>query len=546
MAKRKDEVIAIIKGIVKNDRGILARRDDFASALKEEADKSPDVSRDLSPIINAIVQQSLGELFYVADSKRDASARADALKKARDIMKNDMSWQEDRVEFVADVFEYALDWDKPILYDDDDYSDDDEWNLGEDDDSSPADDASSSLGEAWDCRCGRKGNTQNFCVECGRPRSDGEVSNEAGAVVGRASSAEAHTRGYVSEPSANPPQDEPEQQTTRVGLLSEESKSKPLNTKLIIAVVAAVLIAAGALFFNSMSGSKQYEAKSNDFVAVSKDISKIIDDIGSLGGDSSSDETRKMVSRIEAAEKSLDKIHGEMEKAEPPEEIKNQKESLLTFIERDKNVMSKMNEIFKYDEFTLDPKGRQMLTDKAAEFVAAINSLSSVSGAIVNGQDAKNLVDYNKMSTVLQGYVDKKINRDKEYGNAKMQEYQQAVAAKNEEKMKSKELVFLTDTVQKSGNDILIYGTFYNGTKDVVSSVKGMLVDVTLKNFDKEVLSIKDFAYEDTSLKGFTLDPKKKTNQVVIRLAGQATGDYFNNFDVNIHKIHWTVRRQKK
>lgn len=537
----EDKIIAIMRDIFAKDKKILASRDRLLEALKAASESSPDISRDLSSVITAVEDQNIGEVFFVAEEMHSEEARDAARKKARAIMSDDMHMQDARVEFVENVFEKSLEWDKPIIFEDN--YDDDGWDADSADEETEAQDVAEEAADGtWNCVCGKTGITSKFCVNCGRSRADGDVMLH---------------EHQGNQPEAERPPESVEPLVRAEGTVSPKSAAesaefvsdapkKKINKKPFIVAAAVVLIVIiGFIVYGTMNNQK-YEAKSKELITVSSDISKIIEDIGKLNGDPASDDTKKVVARLNDASKKIETLHGDIQKIEPPDDLKSQKEPLLTFMERERDVLKQTADILSYDKLLVDTRNLQEITEKVSNYIAAVNSLSSLSDAKVNGQNAKNLVDYEKLNHALGGYLDKKRMHDKEYADKKFSRYRKEVADKNEEEIKSKEVVFLTDNVQRSGNDILIYGTFYNGTKDIVSSIKNMLVDVTLYSFDDEVLSLKDVSFQDPNLAHITLSQNSKTGQVIIRLSGKATNDDFNHFAVNVHKIHWTVRRAKK
>ena len=112
--------------------------------------------------------------------------------------------------------------------------------------------------------------------------------------------------------------------------------------------------------------------------------------------------------------------------------------------------------------------------------------------------------------------------------------------------MKKEEVVFLTKKIYRGEkNTIKIEGNFYNGTKDNVSGIKDHLLDITLKAFDEEVLSIKD---EKVTVSGNTnLAPgESSSNMTITYHVKNGEIPYFTTAEASIHKIHWVVRRVVK
>lgn len=81
--------------------------------------------------------------------------------------------------------------------------------------------------------------------------------------------------------------------------------------------------------------------------------------------------------------------------------------------------------------------------------------------------------------------------------------------AANDALRQKQEVVFLRNSLYKENdNTLVIGGVFYNGTTDFVSGIQSMLIDVTLKNGDTEVLTIKDQSYEDPVMGSWMIGPK--------------------------------------
>ena len=125
----------------------------------------------------------------------------------------------------------------------------------------------------------------------------------------------------------------------------------------------------------------------------------------------------------------------------------------------------------------------------------------------------------------------------------KLKAYVEAMKAANAQKKQdattNEKLVFLVEDVRRTGNDLLIFGHFYNGKKNrTIISVKSMELDIVLRDIDKELLNEKNIKYGQ-SFTGMDIKPLKDSPQLMITLQGKAPAAEFNNFTVMAHDVHW-------
>ena len=126
---------------------------------------------------------------------------------------------------------------------------------------------------------------------------------------------------------------------------------------------------------------------------------------------------------------------------------------------------------------------------------------------------------------------------------AKLKEYAEAVKTANAEKKQdaaaNQKIVFLVDDVQRKDNDLVISGHFYNGKKNrTIISVKGLELDIVLRDVDKELLNEKNIKYEK-AFTGMNIKPLQDSEKLVVNLPGKAPAAEFNNFTVTAHDVHW-------
>ena len=93
--------------------------------------------------------------------------------------------------------------------------------------------------------------------------------------------------------------------------------------------------------------------------------------------------------------------------------------------------------------------------------------------------------------------------------------------------------------MQRKDNDLVVSGHFYNGKKNrTIIGVKGLELDIVLRDVDKELMNEKDVKYE----KVFTdlhIEPLTDSGVLTVNLPGKAPATEFNNFMVTAHDVHW-------
>ena len=125
----------------------------------------------------------------------------------------------------------------------------------------------------------------------------------------------------------------------------------------------------------------------------------------------------------------------------------------------------------------------------------------------------------------------------------KLKAYAEAVKAANEQKRQdatsNEKIVFLVDDVQRKDNDLAVSGHFYNGKKNrTIIGVKGLELDIVLRDMDKEILNEKNVKYEK-AFTGMNIQPLKDSEVLTVNLPGKAPAAEFNNFSVSVHDVHW-------
>ena len=83
------------------------------------------------------------------------------------------------------------------------------------------------------------------------------------------------------------------------------------------------------------------------------------------------------------------------------------------------------------------------------------------------------------------------------------------------------------------------FSYFYNGKKNrTIIGVKGLELDIVLRDIDKEVLNEKNVKYEK-AFTGMNIQPLKDSEVLTVNLPDKAPAAEFNNFSVSVHDVHW-------
>ena len=128
-----------------------------------------------------------------------------------------------------------------------------------------------------------------------------------------------------------------------------------------------------------------------------------------------------------------------------------------------------------------------------------------------------------------------KVEKLKAYGEA----MKAANSQKRQDATSNEKIVFLVYDVQRRGNDLVVYGHFYNGKKNrTIIGVKSLELDIVLRDMDKELLNEKNIKYSQ-SFTGMNIEPLKDSQVIKITLPGKAPAVEFNNYMATAHDVHW-------
>ena len=399
----------------------------------------------------------------------------------------------------------------------------------------------------WSCSaCGTSGNTGRFCPKCGagrpEPRTIEELEHEAEtpessmgpAAMGDAISAAPEGTDFTA-PTAR-------EMSETAATTGDTLPSAPMSkrTKLILALIAFVAVAYWSF---GIVTEKLYEAKEKEFLTIMTDSRTLFASLDALSGDAAAEETKTAGDGMEEMAERLGKLREEVSAKTPPEKWKDRHEKFLAALEKNQTLFARSAALLQSTEYVFDLETRDKFTALQRDFSAAWAAANTASAGLdIGGQEVAGVFSYPAAKEQMRSYVQKKLAFDQRYAIEKRQEYHEQHQAEQRALVEKKEVVFLVGSVWKDGQDLLVQGQFYNGTGDVVTSIKDMLLDVTLLRFDREIESFTDFLQEE-NITNMNLRPGQFSFTVTLRLVEKAPAEDFNNYTINAHKIRWGVRR---
>jgi len=400
--------------------------------------------------------------------------------------------------------------------------------------------------EEWDCSCGKTGNTGKFCPKCGKTRDNKSVVDDGNGVTGGNSI-------QVTHDTVN--------QTVVHTATEGNKRSVNPQQKKIMAIIAALVI---VYFAFGMITEKLYESQCEKYTALSMEIQDTYKKIGELNGDVAAEETKFAVKKLKDEADRLDSIHSFLDKIPTPEKAKLVHRNTLAVMSAQKEYLLKTSDLllandrcvrsfFSYrslpgtgDSEKTFEEFNEAYDESLKLFTEAIEDNKDLR---INNQSIGKLIHIEKMNTAIYTYISKKVDFDTAWYREKKKGYYEKLTASNEALKQKKEVVFLVRSVETASNSadgkkyITVTGFFYNGTDDYVTGIGDMLVDVKLNSLDKEISSLSDVAYHDKILEKLSLPSKGTSSLIFIQLKELAPEETFDNFEVNVHKIHWNARK---
>lgn len=332
-----------------------------------------------------------------------------------------------------------------------------------------------------------------------------------------------------------------------VDVVSKSNKKMDLKTASIFVLV---LLIVGAYFGYGKYLEYRYDNRCSEYIAVMDNVTSTMQDVGSLSGDKSEEARQKSIDSLNAGIEKLKNINEFMTGGEVPEDQKGNQKKLadltaqnITYLENAVNIISYDNMIYGSTHI----KHEKEFSEICEKFTSSDNELrrflSEHEDLIIQNRKGYDLLKLDDISDNLKRYCKTKLKHDKDKVAEDNKKYAAQLKAANDELMKKSEVVFLTSNVIRNGDNKLdIVGAFHNGTKEMISGLQDMQVDIILKDGDEEVLSIKDYQYSASWLGGFMLLPGG-ISRCVITIPADITDKEYDNYEVNVHKIKWKVRR---
>ena len=369
--------------------------------------------------------------------------------------------------------------------------------------------------KTWHCLvCGHKNPSGNFCAKCGTPKQNDLTPHSS----------------FM----------------THDALIATSNKSQTNNnTKRLLAVI---IVAVAAYLGYSYYIEHCYDSYEKKLVNVVEEIGNTISNIKNLPGDPNANETKKIAETIDKEVAQLDELKKEFSGTTTPDNKKSQRETILDFIDKNKEVLSKANNILKNQSFwvlRLDKSVEETLTKSVNDFKEAKKNAINVKDVIVHSVNLTERLSLDALEKNLSQYMEKKLQKDNTAYTTKRKEYEERLHKDNQILRQKEELVFLPSEVVTYGKDIVVRGKFYNGTVDRIIGLQEMMIDLVIKKQDEVLLSMENYSIRDNSLLNIFIPPKSYARQTTeLRLPGKAEGlGFFDNFVFHAHDIHWKARK---
>jgi hypothetical protein len=274
------------------------------------------------------------------------------------------------------------------------------------------------------------------------------------------------------------------------------------------------------------------------------DMQTVFSKVGGLSGENDDSSRQTVLADLNKAADKL-KEQNEFFAAYDKDDVDVQKLAVLA--EENKQTIQSVIDIVSFENITSGPtnaenaaKFKQMLANYTENRDKLNDGLSKFSRIL--GSEPNELLNLAKLNKEVQSYIDSKTDADRRVFAARATEYASRLVEKNNALRKNNEVTFLVQNVTVEGNSLKVMGWFYNGTAEQIAGVQSMLVDVTLKNYDEELWSVKDFKYANPIFTNMTIAPGKSSYFITLEIPINAQPK-FDNFDVKIHKIQWKTRR---
>ena len=168
MAQEENHIQVVLAELLAEDRQLLGRKDELIEKLSEKI--GVEYKRDFTPLRNALRDNDIGEWLLVADNGTPEDKEAVEAK----ILASLSNIQESRAKFVVETLIGAMGWHE------DPSSEPEPESVELDEEIEDTEEqASSDVNTSWDCVCGCKNNTKNFCKNCGKSKEAGTLNADS-------------------------------------------------------------------------------------------------------------------------------------------------------------------------------------------------------------------------------------------------------------------------------------------------------------------------------------------------------------------------------
>ena len=242
MVEREKAIVRELRQHLAKDRTQLLRHEELLGSLQIPVSEM----REYRVLEKVLRDTPIGDWLLAAD-QGDAAARLRAKQRAVQALLA-QGMQAQAATRIVDIIAEALDWEKTGTAVREVSSERTSAPSAAGPEVAPPS-AVSTTGSAttWDCACGQKGNTDAFCMNCGRPRPQGGSQARP--------SAQTAPRAQVAETAAAQLREQPPQQPYAAAQPAAGGKQAQIALIAVIVVLAGVLVFFGMRAFGGRDGS---------------------------------------------------------------------------------------------------------------------------------------------------------------------------------------------------------------------------------------------------------------------------------------------------
>lgn len=246
MADQEKAIVRELRQHLVKDRTQLMRHEELLDSLQIPMSEM----KDYRLLERALRDTPIGDWLLAAD-QGDSEARAQAKQRGVQALL-EQGMQEQAAARIVNILAEALDWEKTGTTAREASTERTPASSAAGPEVAPPSAVSTTTESvsSWDCACGQKGNTDAFCVNCGRPRPQG--GSQARPSVRTAPRAQVAKKA-AAQLRAQPPQ--PPQQPYAAAQPAAGGKQAQIALIAVIVVLAGVLVFFGMRAFGGRDGS---------------------------------------------------------------------------------------------------------------------------------------------------------------------------------------------------------------------------------------------------------------------------------------------------